>query len=281
MAIQLLNTAAEVAAWRADGSGVLGLVPTMGNLHAGHMALANTARSECDRVVASIFINPLQFGDGEDLASYPRTFDADCAALESAGIDAVFAPSVSEMYPHGGRSHTTVRVSGITDMLCGNRRPGHFEGVATVVTKLFSIVRPERAYFGEKDYQQLAVIRRMVEDLCLGVHVAGVPTVRESDGLALSSRNQYLDRDQRRRASAMAEALAACVEALAAGERNYAALEARGRARMLEAGFQPDYFEIRDSALHAPTADTRDFRVLAAGTLGKARLIDNMGYSPA
>jgi pantoate--beta-alanine ligase len=277
--MKILKTAAEAAAWWGDSGAALGLVPTMGNLHAGHIALAEAARGQCERVIASIFVNPLQFGAGEDIETYPRTFDADRAALAAVGVDAVFVPSVETMYPRGA-SDTIVRVSGLTDILCGAHRPGHFEGVATVVAKLFNMVRPERAFFGEKDYQQLAVIARMAEELCLGVRVLGVPTVREADGLALSSRNQYLNAEQRRCAPALAAALADCVDRLAAGERDFSALTARGLARLTAAGFTPDYFEIRDAQLNPPTATTRDFRVLAAGTLGCARLIDNMGYAP-
>lgn len=279
--MQVLTTADALAVWREAGKGRLGLVPTMGNLHAGHIALVDAARAQCRRVVTSIFVNPLQFGPDEDLHSYPRTFEADCAALEAAGVDAVFAPSVAQMYPYGGRSATTVHVADVTDMLCGTRRPGHFEGVATVVAKLFNLVRPDLAFFGEKDYQQLVVIRRMAEDLCTGIDVVGVPTVREADGLARSSRNQYLEPAQRKRAATLAAALRDCCERLAAGEQDFRALEARGWARLVDAGFEPDYFEVRDANLGAPTPDTRRFRVLAAGHLGRARLIDNMGVSVA
>lgn len=274
-----LTTAEALAQWRRDGSGRLGLVPTMGNLHEGHLALVAAARGACDRVVVSVFVNPLQFGPNEDLDSYPRTLEADIDALENAGADAIFAPGVEQMYPDGGHSATIVRVSGVTDMLCGTRRPGHFEGVATVVAKLFNLVRPDAAFFGEKDYQQLAVIRRMARDLCMGVDVIGVPTVREADGLARSSRNQYLTADERRQAPALAAAVRECSERLAAGERDFARLERDGLARLAEAGFAPDYFEIRAADLAAPEDATRDFRVLAAGHLGRARLIDNMGVS--
>jgi len=276
-----LHSADDLRAWRDQASGTLGLVPTMGNLHGGHMALVEAARTRCERVVVSVFVNPLQFAPGEDLDSYPRTLDADIEALENAGIDAVFTPSVAQMYPHGGRSATTVHVRGITDMLCGSRRPGHFEGVATVVTKLFNLVRPDLAFFGEKDFQQLAVIRRMVEDLCMGVQILGVPTVREVDGLALASRNQYLDSDQRRRAPMLAGALDDCRKSLQAGERDFAGLEARGWARLADAGFEPDYFEIRGPALEAPQADMQAFRVLAAAFLGRARLLDNRAVPAA
>ncbi|KEZ77675.1 pantoate--beta-alanine ligase [Salinisphaera hydrothermalis] len=275
--MQVLNTIDAVREWRA-GSESVGLVPTMGNLHAGHLALVAAARERCDRVIASIFVNPLQFGPNEDLATYPRTFDADRAALAHAGADAVFVPSVDEMYPEGG-SATTVDVSGITEMLCGRSRPGHFRGVATVVNKLFNIVQPDAAFFGEKDYQQLAVIKRMVADLCMDVAVEGVPTVRDADGLAYSSRNNYLDNAQRRQALALSAAIADVVERLAAGQRDFRALEARGWAQLVDGGFDPDYFEIRAADLGPAERDTSSFRVLAAGHLGRTRLIDNMGVS--
>lgn len=275
--MEILDTAASAAAWRARGNGSLALVPTMGNLHAGHLALVAAARRHSERVVTSIFVNPLQFGPQEDLSTYPRTFDADCAALAHAGVDAVFAPSVSEMYPQGGVSATTVNVAGITDMLCGSSRPGHFDGVATVVTKLFNIVRPDAAFFGEKDYQQLAVIRRMVADLCLGVDIRGVPIVRDEDGLALSSRNQYLTPDERKQALTLSGAIADCVDDLKRGGRDFRSLEARGWSQLTDAGFDPDYFEVRQADLAPATRDTAAFRVLAAGYLGRTRLIDNMG----
>ncbi|WP_423821008.1 pantoate--beta-alanine ligase [Salinisphaera sp. SPP-AMP-43] len=274
--METLTTVDAVRRWRAE-SGTVGLVPTMGNLHAGHLALVAAARERCDRAIVSIFVNPLQFGPNEDLATYPRTFEGDKAALAHAGVDAIFAPSVDEMYPAGGTSLTTVRVAGITEMLCGSRRPGHFEGVATVVSKLLNIARPDVAFFGEKDYQQLAVIQRMAADLCMDVTIEGVPTVREDDGLALSSRNHYLDGNQRKEALAMSAALKDVVARLRAGQRDFRALEARGWSQLADAGFDPDYFEIRDADLVPATEQTGVFRVLAAGYLGRTRLIDNMG----
>jgi pantoate--beta-alanine ligase len=279
--MQRVYTAHYLRAWRASAAGTLGLVPTMGNLHAGHLALVAAARAQCERVVVSIFVNPLQFGPNEDLDSYPRTLEADVRALEQAGADAVFAPSVDQMYPHGGTTATTVRVEGITDMLCGSRRPGHFEGVATVVTKLLNLVGPDYAFFGEKDFQQLAVIRRLVDDLCMDVQIVGVPTVREADGLALSSRNQYLSADERQCAPALAAALEDCRMRLLEGDRNFAGLEARGRALLDDAGLETDYFEIRSPELMAPRTDMCAFRVLAAAFLGRARLIDNMAVEAA
>ena len=275
--MQVIHTAQGLREWRDAGSGRIGLVPTMGNLHAGHMSLVASARARCDRVVVSIFVNPLQFGPNDDLDRYPRTFEADRAALEAANVDAVFAPTVEQMYPNGDDNKTTVQVAGVTDMLCGTRRPGHFTGVATIVTKLFNLVRPDTAFFGEKDFQQLLVIRRMAEDLCMGVEIIGVPTVREDDGLARSSRNQYLNANERRQAPSLAAALNDCAERLAAGERDFHALEARGWARLVHAGFDPDYFEIRGADLSAPQPDMVHFRVLVAAYLGQARLIDNVG----
>lgn len=276
--MQILYTTEQLRQWRAQaGRAPLGLVPTMGNLHAGHQALLEAAVARCDRVVASIFVNPLQFGPQEDLATYPRTLDADLALLDAIGVDAAFVPSVEQMYPHGGESLTRIHVDALASALCGRQRPGHFEGVATVVTKLFNLVRPDSAFFGEKDYQQLVVIRRVAADLCMAVDVVGVATVREADGLALSSRNQYLGTQQRRHAPQLANALSECVQRLAAGERAFDMLEERGLQQLQQAGFTPEYFAIRDAQLGRPDAGTHAFRVLAAGVLGQARLIDNMG----
>ena len=276
--MQIIKTVAEARTWRAAKPRVA-LVPTMGNLHAGHLSLVAAARKIADHVVVSIFVNPLQFGPNEDLANYPRTFEADVAALEHAGVDAVFAPGVEEMYPAGGASATTVHVAGITEMLCGTSRPGHFDGVATVVTKLFNILTPDSALFGEKDYQQLAVVRRMAADLALPVVVEGGATVREADGLAYSSRNAYLTPDERRRAVALSAAIDDVCARLAAGQQDFRSLEARGWAQLSDAGFDPDYFDIRDTDLAPATRQTTAFRVLAAGRLGRTRLIDNKGIS--
>ncbi|HLQ84646.1 MAG TPA: pantoate--beta-alanine ligase [Salinisphaeraceae bacterium] len=276
--MELLHTIRELGDWRKQAQGEsIGLVPTMGNLHAGHRALAAAAVRACDLGVASIFVNPLQFGPQEDLASYPRTLQDDLQALEAQGMAAVFVPGVAEMYPDGGHSLTTIHVERLGDILCGRQRPGHFAGVATVVAKLFNLVRPDSAFFGEKDYQQLVVIRRMVRDLCMSVEVIGVPTVREADGLALSSRNQYLSATERRIAPRMAAALQACGERLAQGERDFAALEQAGLQQLQQAGFAAEYFAIRSAALTLPDEHTRAVRVLAAGRLGRARLIDNLG----
>ncbi len=263
-------------AWR-EFDETIALVPTMGNLHVGHLSLVEVARNLADRVVVSIFVNPTQFGPGEDFAAYPRTLDGDRRQLTRAKVDILFAPSVAEMYPLGEQGGTLVSVPDLSRILCGEFRPGHFDGVASVVTRLFNIVQPDTAVFGQKDYQQLVIIRRLQADLNLPVRVVAAPTARESDGLALSSRNQYLDSDGRARAPGMHRALVTCAALLRNGEREYAALEKRGKAELVGAGFIPDYFAIRNAAdLSPPTPTSRNLVVLAAGRLGRARLIDNV-----
>jgi pantoate--beta-alanine ligase len=270
---------AHVARWHEEKLRVV-FVPTMGNLHAGHMSLIQAARSHGDRFVASIFVNPMQFGPNEDFAHYPRTPTLDSKMLEQAGCDLMFMPEVGEIYPNGADRATRVEVPGISDILCGEFRPGHFEGVATVVAKLFHIVDPDVAIFGEKDFQQLTVIRRMVADLCLRVEIVGAPTVREPDGLAMSSRNQYLDAAERKIAPTIYRQLSQAVEALKSGVRDYARIEATGRAALDGAGLRTEYFSVRDARTLDPARpDTRQFVVLTAARLGKARLIDNLQYS--
>jgi pantoate--beta-alanine ligase len=265
----------KVAIWRKAGRRI-GLVPTMGALHAGHLALVTAARRECDRVIVSIFVNPTQFGPNEDLAAYPRNEAADLDLLRAAGVDLTFLPAVAEMYPPGFA--TTVSVDGLTEGLEGQHRPGHFAGVATVVTKLLLQSLPDIAYFGEKDYQQLLVIRRLVRDLDVPVRIAGVPTVREMNGLALSSRNAYLSPQERRVAPVLAQVLREIAAVLA---REPAALThelARGNAALQRAGFAVDYLEVREAETLAPlsSAVTAPARVFAAVRLGRTRLIDNM-----
>ena len=268
----------HVSRWHAAGKRVV-FVPTMGNLHAGHMSLIEAARAHGDEFVASIFVNPMQFGPNEDFAHYPRTPRDDARMLEGAGCDLMFMPDVGEMYPNGADRATRIEVPGISNILCGEFRPGHFEGVATVVAKLFHIVDPDVAIFGEKDFQQLTVIRRMVADLCLRVEIVGAPTVREADGLAMSSRNQYLDADQRRLAPTIHRQLSQAVAALRAGERDFTKIEGAGRATLDAAGFRTDYFSVRDALTLSPARpDTRRFVVLTAARLGKARLIDNLQF---
>jgi pantoate--beta-alanine ligase len=268
-----------VAALRSDGARIA-LVPTMGALHAGHMALVAEGRRRADHVVASIFVNPTQFGPNEDLATYPRRESSDARMLDEAGCALLWAPEVATMYPDGHA--TRVSVGGISEVLDGAARPGHFDGVATIVLKLFNQVRPDIALFGEKDYQQLAVIRRMVRDLDLAVEIAGVPTQRDADGLALSSRNAYLSEEDRRAARALPRALG---EACGAIQRGTAPAEAVAAARdkLAKAGFDPiDYVELRDAETLAPleTLD-RPARLLAAARIGRTRLIDNLPVEPA
>ena len=267
---------ARVRAWRLGGLRIA-FVPTMGNLHAGHMSLLAAARYRGDRVVSSIFVNPLQFGPSEDYTGYPRTLEDDQKLLEEAHCDLLFAPSVAEMYPTGGDQRTLVTVRGLSDILDGHFRPGHFDGVATVVTKLFGIVAPDLAVFGEKDYQQLLVVRHMTFDLALPVEVVGAPTVRAPDGLALSSRNRYLSPEERSRAPLIYQALVAAARAISSGSSDYQALEQAGARAIERAGMKLDYFCIRNALdLTAPTAASTELVILVAARLGRARLIDNM-----
>ena len=269
--MQTVRTLSDLRAARAAMSGRVAFVPTMGALHAGHMALVAAAREAADHVIASIFVNPLQFGPNEDLARYPRQEAADAVMLTENGCDLLWLPPVDAMYPAGFA--TTVSVAGLGDVLDGAHRPGHFDGVATVVAKLFGQVRPDIALFGEKDWQQLAIIRRMVIDLDLDLHIIGVPTVREGDGLALSSRNAYLSPEHRAAAVALPHALDTAVEAIAGGENIDAALESAKEA-IATAGFTIDYVTLVDDAL-LPTT-TLPARLLAAARIGTTRLIDNL-----
>lgn len=253
----------------------IALVPTMGNLHAGHLALIATARQHADVVVSSLFVNPMQFGPGEDLDAYPRTFDADQRQLTDAGCDLLFAPTVSALYPNGLDAQTRVHVREVGDGLCGGSRPGHFDGVSTVVSMLFNLVQPDVACFGEKDYQQLAVIRKLVADLHMPIEIIGVPIVRADDGLALSSRNGYLSAQERATAPMLYKTLCELRDALAQGESAEQVLH-RGKTALYDAGFTPDYLELRDATLGPVTDTTRHAVLLAAAKLGPARLIDNL-----
>ena len=265
---------ARVAAWRGAGESVV-LVPTMGALHAGHLALVARARELGRRVVASIFVNPTQFGPTEDFSRYPRDTETDLALLAEAGADAAYLPDIATMYPPDFSSR--IVVDGLTEGLCGQFRPGHFSGVATVVTKLLNQAQPDIALFGEKDYQQLLVIRRAVRDLDLPVAIRGVPTLRETDGLALSSRNRYLSAQERAVAPRLHRVLTGIAEGLSAGAEA-GPLVAKGHAALDAAGFAPvQYLEIRDAETLAPvTRADRPVRVLAAAYLGRTRLIDNV-----
>ena len=267
-----------VAGWRARQERV-GLVPTMGALHRGHLALVAAARRDCQRVVASLFVNPKQFGPREDFAAYPRDEAADLAKFREGGVDLAFAPTVKEMYPSDFA--TAVQVGGLGDALEGAHRHGHFDGVATVVSKLLLQCVPDIAYFGEKDYQQLMVVRRMARDLDIPVRIEGVPTVREPDGLALSSRNVYLSSEERQVAPLLHRVLHDTAIAIAAAPDTVTANIEKGLAVLRQAGFMPDYLEMRDAADLSPmTALARPARLLAAARLGRTRLIDNIPVMP-
>lgn len=278
--MELATTVAEARArvreWRAAGQRIA-LVPTMGNLHAGHLSLLAAARFRADRVIASVFVNPLQFGPAEDFAAYPRTLADDEGLLAEAHCDLLFAPTVEQVYPDGSTQATLITVRGLATVLCGQFRPGHFDGVATVVAKLFNIVAPDVAVFGEKDFQQFIIIRRMTRDLMLPVEIVGAPTVRAPDGLALSSRNRYLSPEERAIAPAIHRALQAAVQRLDAGDRNFLGIESAGWQALAVAGLRPDYFAVRDAEdLQPPRPGSPELVVLTAARLARTRLIDNL-----
>ncbi len=267
---------AAVSLQRKAGHSIA-FVPTMGNLHAGHLNLVRRARAVSECVVASIFVNPLQFGPQEDLANYPRTLQADQASLAAEGVALLFTPTVGEIYPQGQESQTIVNVPDLANTLCGAHRPGHFSGVTTVVSKLFNIVAPDYALFGEKDYQQLTIIRRMSEDLSYPIKIIGVPTARSKDGLALSSRNSYLSSAQRKTAPRLRKVLLELKDKLAQQLDTIAALESDGEAMLTRVGFEPDYVAVRDAnTLEAVNEKSREAVILVAARLGKTRLIDNV-----
>ncbi|MCI0510085.1 pantothenate synthetase [Chromohalobacter marismortui] len=269
---------AQLNAQRRDGKHIA-LVPTMGNLHAGHLALVDAARRDADVVVTTIFVNPLQFGANEDFASYPRTFEADTRALSEHGCDIVFAPDADTLYPQGRDHQTHVNVPLVSEGLCGASRPGHFSGVATVVSMLFNLVQPDAAYFGRKDYQQFMVIRKLVADLHFPIEIVGVPTRRAEDGLALSSRNGYLSATERQQAPALYRTLCHVHDTLRAGEAPPTALR-DGLAALTKQGFKPDYLELRRARDLGPIApDTQEAILLVAAHLGTTRLIDNLPVS--
>ncbi|TWC10650.1 MULTISPECIES: pantoate--beta-alanine ligase [unclassified Pseudomonas] len=267
---------AAVARARSEGKRIA-FVPTMGNLHSGHVALVTKAAQRADFVVTSIFVNPLQFGAGEDLDKYPRTLAADQEKLLQAGCHLLFAPSVEEMYPDGMAGQTRVSVPQLSEGLCGASRPGHFEGVATVVSKLFNMVQPDLAVFGQKDFQQLAVIRALVHDLNMPIQIIGEPTVRAEDGLALSSRNGFLSPEQRAVAPQVYRSLSSIAEAIRQGQRDFPALIAEQLKQLEAAGMRPDYLEIRHARTLRPAMpEDRDLVILVAAFLGSTRLIDNL-----
>ncbi|MEN8178395.1 MAG: pantoate--beta-alanine ligase [Pseudomonadota bacterium] len=273
---QLDELRAQLKRWR-DAGETVSLVPTMGNLHEGHLELVRQARQRADRCVVSLFVNPMQFGEGEDFGGYPRTYADDRKKLLKVGVDLLFAPGVEVVYPKAAAEQTRVEVPGASDILCGASRPGHFIGVATVVCKLFNMIQPDCAIFGEKDFQQLMIIRQMVDDLHMPVEVVGVPTVRESDGLAKSSRNGYLKHEERSIANCLYKTLLKTSTLIEEGGSDYSDLEQSAVTELEAAGFRPDYFSIRRAAdLFIPDSDDKELVILGAARLGKARLIDNL-----
>jgi len=268
-----------VAGWQAADE-IVAFVPTMGNLHQGHIALVDVARERAQRIVVSIFVNPLQFGPQEDYLSYPRTGDEDKALLVEAGVDALYMPTVDEIYPYGERAATFVEVPEMSGILCGAFRPGHFRGVATVVAKLFNLVRPDIAVFGAKDYQQLLVIRHMSADLCFPIEIVPCPTGREEDGLAMSSRNRYLSSEERQVAPRLYQSLKSAAQRVEDGSREFERIQLEEAERLAHVDFRPEYFEIRDAhTLARPESDCSELVILAAAWLGRARLIDNLRIS--
>ncbi|ALS32009.1 pantoate--beta-alanine ligase [Pseudoalteromonas translucida KMM 520] len=273
---EIKSLRSQIKAWRQAGLSIA-LVPTMGNLHLGHFSLVEKAKMMADKVVVSIFVNPMQFGANEDLDNYPRTLDEDKRGLADLETDIVFTPSVETIYPNGLAAQSFVDVPDISLGYCGGSRPGHFRGVATVVTKLFNLVQPDYACFGEKDFQQLQVIKTMARDLSIPVEVIGVPTMREVSGLAMSSRNGYLSNEQKDSATVLFKVLNNCAEQLKSGNTDFATLEETAKQSLQQAGLKPDYFSIaqRDT-LKAATLDDNKFVILAAAYLGSVRLIDNL-----
>lgn len=278
--MQLFKSLQELRAWRAQQTGRIALVPTMGNLHEGHLKLVDLAKQHADVVIVSIFVNPMQFGANEDLDNYPRTLDADCQALAERGAHGVFAPQVSDVYPRGLAVQTYIEVPQISEILCGASRPGHFRGVATIVAKLFNMVQPHTAVFGEKDFQQLQVIRLMTQDLSLPVEVIGMPTERAEDGLALSSRNGYLSPSERQLAPVIYKTLTALADAIHQQGIDDEIALANARHELEEHGFRIDYLELRRrSDLQPARADDHELVVLVAAFLGRTRLIDNLQFT--
>ncbi len=264
----------QLSSWGQSGHSIA-LVPTMGNLHAGHLSLVEKAKTVADRIVVTIFVNSIQFVAGEDFASYPRTLDQDRAKLAATGADILFHPVEEEIYPENSEQQTTVTVPSLENVFCGKFRPGHFTGVATVVAKLFNIIQPDVAVFGEKDYQQLLVIKQLVRDLCMPVRIIESPTVRESDGLAMSSRNIYLNTEERMIAPMLFQVLGRMKDEIINGNTAYAEIEQRAQDELNQAGFATEYVAIR-AAENLTEAGTGNLVVLAAARLGKARLIDNV-----
>lgn len=256
----------------------IGLVPTMGNLHDGHLALVNKAKEHCDFVVTTIFVNPTQFGPNEDLENYPSSFDDDIAALSTNNCDAIFAPTIEEIYPDGPVLETLVTTTTLSKLHCGANRPGHFDGVCTVVTKLFNICQPDKAYFGEKDYQQLTIIKKMVVDLNLALEIIGIPTTRDASGLALSSRNSYLSQAQKKQATILYQCLHETVKTIKYSPNSvFSELEQSATELISSAGLDPEYFTICNARTLLPAkSGDKDLVILVVAKLGNTRLIDNL-----
>ena len=275
----LQNLRLFIADWKHRGNSIA-FVPTMGNLHEGHLSLLKEASQWADRTVVSIFVNPIQFGKGEDYEKYPSTLDQDSKKLDALGLDLLFAPDLKQLYPGGIDVDTRITVPGLSNILCGEFRPDHFPGVATVVCKLFINVQPDVALFGEKDYQQLLVIQRMVSDLCMPIKIIGMPIMRDTDGLAMSSRNSYLSTEERRIAPRIYAILQKAAKQLRNKPGSIATIEAGGMQALQEGGFKPEYFSVRRSQdLGIPGPADRDLSILTAAWLGSARLIDNVKVS--
>ena len=278
--VQVIQSKADLAAqlreFRHAGEHIA-IVPTMGNLHVGHISLVELAREHAERVVVTVFVNPTQFGEGEDFENYPRSLERDTRRLKQVGADVLFVPDVETIYPFGAEDATLVSVPGLSENFCGSFRPGHFDGVTTVVARLFALVRPDVALFGQKDFQQQLVIRRMVEDLSLPISIITGPTIRQDDGLAMSSRNTYLTDDERVIAPALYRTLRSTGDELQSGKSDYGALEKQMISALTAAGFNPEYVAIRGALdLSVPSGDCDELVILAAARLGKARLIDNV-----
>ena len=281
--MQLINKILDLREIRRtwqNSAKVIAFVPTMGNLHQGHLNLVREAKKQADIVVVSIFVNPMQFGPNEDLEAYPRTLQSDNRLLESLGVDVLFMPNASDIYARGLEQQTFVEVPGLSYMICGASRPGHFRGVATIVCKLFNMVQPNLAFFGEKDFQQLQVIKAMVTDLSMNLKVFGVATTREDDGLAMSSRNQYLTDTDRKLAPTLYEKMQHLESEIQTGRRDFSRLAQEYKLQLSKLGFSPDYLEIRNAEnLLQPGHEDQNLVLLAAAFLGKARLIDNLQIS--
>lgn len=275
--MKVITSIEEFLSYRNSLKQIIALVPTMGNLHAGHLSLVEKASELAEVVIATIFVNPMQFGANEDLDNYPRTLDEDLEALEKLGVAAVLTPLMSDIYPQGVEHHTQVMVPDVSELHCGEHRPGHFTGVATIVTKLLNICRPDIAIFGQKDYQQLAIIRKMVADLAIQTEIIGGPTVRNADGLALSSRNNYLSDSDKKTATGLFQTLTEVSDKITAGNHDYLTLASEAMAKLNNIGFEMEYINIVDQMNLLPaTEDNNNLVILAAGRMAGTRLIDNL-----